>query len=72
MKTRLLILFASFTLLSIPQVFGCSKDMGVEVLFPWYADTGGDCSVRGYSISLAGILYIAIGAVFVVVWRKRK
>ena len=73
MKTRLLIISVSLVLLfSTSHAFGCSKSVGIEVLFPWYEITSGDCSILGYSISLSGIIYVVIGIVFVVIWRKRK
>lgn len=75
MNSKLLIISISLVLsLSTSQAFGYSKSLGMEVLLPWYEDTSGDGSVRGYSISLSGIIYVAIGIIFVtvVMWRKRK
>ncbi|WP_179369274.1 hypothetical protein [Candidatus Nitrosotenuis sp. DW1] len=73
MNSKFLIISVSLVLsLSTSQVFGCSKSTGMEVLLPWYEITSGDCSVRGYSISLSGIIYVAIGIIFVAVVMRRK
>lgn len=73
MNSKLLIISISLVLsLSTFQAFGCTKSTGIEVLLPWYEITSGDCSVRGYSISLSGIIYVAIGIIFVVIVMRKK
>lgn len=74
MKTRVLTIPAMIVIAVSPyqDAFGCVVDIGNKVFLPWHEILYADCTVTGYTISLAGIIYSILGALAIAFWATRR
>ena len=74
MKIRLLIISSMIVIAVSPyqDAFGCVVDIGNRVFLPWHEILYADCTVTGYTISLAGIIYSILGALAITFWATRR
>lgn len=54
------------------NAFGCSVVRGMDVLLPWQERLMADCTLEGYEVSLAGVIYGFFGATASVVLLARR